>query len=113
MTRIVALENGAIRNFEITPEDFGLARVSLDRLKGGDGVENAAALRRVLEGETNAYRDIAMLNAAGALVIAGKAEDLREGVALADRSIDSGAALAALEALVSVSRAHAPAPKAV
>ncbi|MDP2121384.1 MAG: anthranilate phosphoribosyltransferase [Hoeflea sp.] len=113
VTKIVALENGAIRDFEITPEDLGLSRVSLDLLKGGDGVENAAALKRVLEGETNAYRDIALLNAAGALVIAGKAQDLREGVAMAARSIDSGAALAALETLVRVSRAHAPAPKAV
>ncbi|MDP3524335.1 MAG: anthranilate phosphoribosyltransferase [Hoeflea sp.] len=113
VTKIVALENAAIRDFEITPEDLGLSRVSLDLLKGGDGVENAAALKRVLEGETNAYRDIALLNAAGALVIAGKAQDLREGIALAARSIDSGAALAALETLVRVSRAHAPAPKAV
>ncbi|MBU4529635.1 MAG: anthranilate phosphoribosyltransferase [Hoeflea sp.] len=112
VTRVVALENGQIREFEITPEELGLARVSLDLLKGGDGVENAAALKRVLEGEKNAYRDIAMLNAAGALVIAGKAEDLRDGVALAAQSIDSGAALASLETLVRVSRAHAPAPKA-
>ncbi|KGF67187.1 anthranilate phosphoribosyltransferase [Hoeflea sp. BAL378] len=112
VTRIVALENGAIREFETTPEDLGLSRVSLDLLKGGDGVANAAALKRVLEGEKNAYRDIAVLNAAGALVIAGAAEDLRDGIGIAGRSIDSGAALAALEKLVSVSRAHAPAPKA-
>ena len=66
----------------------------------------------MLEGEKNAYRDIAVLNAAGALVIAGKAEELRDGIAIAAQSIDSGAALAALEKLVSVSQAHAPAPKA-
>tara|TARA_R110002020_G_scaffold126073_2_gene283724 strand:+ start:1871 stop:2905 length:1035 start_codon:yes stop_codon:yes gene_type:complete len=112
VTRVVALENGAIREFETTPEDLGLARVPLDLLKGGDGVANAAALKRVLEGEKNAYRDIAVLNAAGALVIAGSAEDLRDGISIAARSIDSGAALGALEKLVSVSRAHAPAPKA-
>lgn len=112
VTRVVALDNGELREFETTPEDLGLARVPLDLLKGGDGVQNAAALKRVLEGEKNAYRDIALLNAAGGLVIAGKAEDLRDGVTLAARSIDSGAALAALDTLVSVSRAHAPAPKA-
>ena len=112
VTRVVALENGKIRDFELTPEEFGIARVSLDLLKGGDGVYNAAALKRVLEGEKNAYRDIAVLNAAGALVVAGKAEAMPEAIAIAANSIDSGAALAALNTLVSVSRAHAPAPKA-
>jgi len=112
VTRVVALENGEIREFETTPEELGLARVPLDLLKGGDGVANAAALKRVLEGEKNAYRDIAMLNAAGGLVIAGKAADLRDGLALAARSIDDGAALGTLETLVRVSQAHAPAPKA-
>ncbi|MEP3438570.1 MAG: anthranilate phosphoribosyltransferase [Hoeflea sp.] len=111
-TQIVALENGEIREFDTTPEDLGLSRVTLDQLKGGDGVYNAAALKRVLEGEKNAYRDIAVLNAAGALVIAGQAETLREAIGVASASIDSGAALGALEKLVSVSRAHAPAPKA-
>jgi len=112
VTRVVALENGQIREFETTPEELGLQRVSLEQLKGGDGVYNAAALKRVLEGEINAYRDIAVLNAAGALVIAGKAQTLPEAINLAAGSIDSGAALGALEKLVSVSRAHAPAPKA-
>tara|TARA_R110002020_G_scaffold243498_1_gene457024 strand:- start:9696 stop:10730 length:1035 start_codon:yes stop_codon:yes gene_type:complete len=112
VTQIVALENGEIREFDTTPEDLGLSRVTLDQLKGGDGVYNAAALKRVLEGEKNAYRDIAVLNAAGALVIAGQAETLREAIGVASASIDSGAALGALEKLVSVSRAHAPAPKA-
>jgi len=112
VTRVVALEDGTIREFETTPEELGLTRVSLDLLKGGDGVYNAAALKRVLEGEKNAYRDIAVLNAAGALVIAGKAEELRDAIGMAAQSIDSGAALAALDTLVSVSQAHAPAPKA-
>ena len=112
VTQVAALENGSIRRFETTPEELGLTRVSLAQLKGGDGVYNAAALKRVLEGEKNPYRDIAVLNAAGALVIAGKAEDLREAIPIAERSIDSGAALAALDRLVSVSQAHAPAPKA-
>jgi anthranilate phosphoribosyltransferase len=94
-------QDGQIRHFEVTPEEIGLSRVPLDQLKGGDGVQNAAALKRVLEGEKNAYRDIAVLNAAGALVIAGKAAELRDGIGMAAQSIDSGAALAALDKLVS------------
>jgi anthranilate phosphoribosyltransferase len=112
VSQVHALENGQIRTFKVTPEELGLTRVPLSQLKGGDGVANAAALKRVLEGEKNAYRDIAVLNAAGALVIAGKAQGLREGIAIAAQSIDSGAALEALSRLVSVSQAHAPAPKA-
>ena len=105
-TQVAALENGSVRRFTVTPEDAGLARVSLDALKGGDGAHNARALRAVLEGERNAYRDIAVLNAAGALIVAGKAGDLKEAVGLAEQSIDSGAALAALDALIRVSNAH-------
>lgn len=112
VTQVCAMQNGKIRNFDVTPEDVGLARVSLDQLKGGDGIYNAAALKKVLEGEKNAYRDIAVLNAAGALVIAGKAEALGEAIGVAAKAIDSGAALSALEKLVEVSQAHAPAPKA-
>jgi anthranilate phosphoribosyltransferase len=110
-TQVVALENGTIRSFETTPEELGLKRVDLAALKGGDGIYNAKALRKVLEGEINAYRDISLLNAAGALVVAGKAETLKEGLQLAAHAIDSGAALNALETLVAVSTAHAPAPK--
>lgn len=106
-TDVVAVENGAIRAFTVTPEDVGLSRVNLDVLKGGDGAHNAKALRAVLEGAKNPYREIAVLNAAGALVIAGKAEDLKDGVGLAETSLDSGAALNRLEKLVAVSQAHA------
>eukprot|EP00913_Durusdinium_trenchii_P021229 g19942.t1 len=73
-TQVVALENGEIRGFELAPEDFGVRRATLAELKGGDGIVNAAALRAVLSGERNAYRDISLCNAAAALVIAGKAE---------------------------------------
>ncbi|WP_422369960.1 anthranilate phosphoribosyltransferase [Hoeflea sp.] len=110
-TQVVALESGTIRTFEVTPEETGLGRVELAALKGGDGNHNAKALKKVLEGEKNAYREIAMLNAAGALMVAGKAETLKDGVQQAARAIDDGAALAALETLVSVSAAHAPAPR--
>lgn len=102
-TRVAELKEGEIRTFDIEPEDLGLARVRLDDLKGADGVHNAKALREVLAGARNAYRDIAVLNAAGALVVSGHASDLRAGVELASQSIDSGAAAAALDKLILVS----------
>ncbi|MCB1446242.1 MAG: anthranilate phosphoribosyltransferase, partial [Rhizobiaceae bacterium] len=102
-TDVVALENGAIREFVLVPEDFGLAACTLDDIRGGDGEHNAAALRSVLEGAENAYGNVAMANAAAALVVAGKATDLRGGVALAAQSIASGAALGALDRLIAVS----------
>ena len=106
-TSVAILEAGAVRMVEIDARDLGIARATLDELRGGDGAHNAAALRVVLTGTRNAYRDIALLNAAASLVIAGKAEALAEGLELAARSIDSGAALAVLEKLVAVSNAHA------
>jgi anthranilate phosphoribosyltransferase len=106
-TLVAELKDGAVSTFEVTPEDAGLARASLDALKGGDAAVNAAALRDVLDGVAGAYRDIVLLNAGAALVVGGKADDLRAGVALAARSIDSGAARAALERLIAASRAVA------
>ena len=103
VTRVASLEYGEVRTFEITPEEVGLPRSAAAALKGGDGEYNGKALRRVLEGERNAYRDIAVLNAGGALIVAGKAETLKDAVALASESIESGRALAALEKLVEVS----------
>lgn len=102
-TQVAELKDGVIRTFEITPEDAGLKRAAMAELKGGDGEHNAAALREVLLGARNAYRDIAVLNAAGALVVAGSASSLREGVDLASDAIDSGAAAAVLARLVEVS----------
>lgn len=102
-TMVAALENGKIRTFEIQPEEVGLARVKPEDLKGADAVHNAKALRGVLAGDKGAYRDISLLNAAGALVVAGKARTLAEGVELAARSIDNGSAASALELLVHVS----------
>jgi anthranilate phosphoribosyltransferase len=106
-TQIVALEKGEIRRFEITPEAVGLKRAPLAALKGGDGVQNAEALRAVLSGTKNAYRDITLLNAGASLVIAGKAGTVEDGIALAVKSIDGGAALAVLDRLVAVSARHA------
>lgn len=102
-TNVVALENGTLRAFEIAPEDAGLSRASPRDLTGGDPAHNARALRAVLDGARNAYRDISVLNAAAALVVAGRAETLREGAALAAEALDSGAARAKLDALVRVS----------
>ncbi|MGV2106882.1 anthranilate phosphoribosyltransferase [Agrobacterium vitis] len=102
-TQVAALELGKIRSFELTPGDFGVAQVELAALKGGDGEYNAKALRAVLEGEKNAYRDVALCNAAAALVIAGKAATLADGMTLGAQSLDSGAALKRLEALITVS----------
>ena len=102
-TNVVALEAGEIRTFDLTPEDFGVRRASLYELKGGDGHANAAALRAVLGGTKNAYRDISLCNAAAALVVAGKAADIPEGMQLATRALDSGEAAAALDRLVAVS----------
>jgi len=103
VTKIAALEDGEVRTFEVTPEDVGLTRVTVADLKGGDGAHNGRALRKVLEGEKNAYRDIALLNAAGALAVAGKAATIRDGIALGAEALDSGRAIAALEKLIAVS----------
>lgn len=102
-THVVTLENGAIGAFDIAPEDAGLPRASPQALVGGDPAHNAQALRAVLGGAKNAYRDIAVLNAAIALVVAEKAADLREGAILAARALDSGAARAKLADLVRLS----------
>lgn len=103
-TRVAALEDGKVRTFDVAPEDAGLARVQTAELKGGDAEHNAHALRDVLSGAKNAYRDIVLLNAAGALIVAGKAKTLPEGVALAAESIDSGHAMETLTKLVQVSK---------
>jgi anthranilate phosphoribosyltransferase len=102
-TAVAALSGGAVTTFEIAPEDVGLARVKPQALKGGDAEANAAALKAVLQGGKGAYRDIAVLNAAAALVVAGKAATLADGVKLAGHAIDSGAAEGALQRLIAVS----------
>jgi anthranilate phosphoribosyltransferase len=104
-TKVVELKDGAIRAFEIAPEDAGLKRADPASLKGGDAAHNAHALRGVLEGAQNAYRDIAVFNAAAALVVAGNVGGLTEGVERANHSLNSGAAKRTLENLVAVSNA--------
>jgi anthranilate phosphoribosyltransferase len=97
-------ETGAVRTYEITPESVGIARGTLADIAGGDAAENAAIVRTVLGGEVGPRRDVVVLNAAAALLAAGKAADLVDGVTLARASIDSGRALAALDALAVVSQ---------
>ena len=86
------------------PEDFGLPRSSLQDLRGGDREENAAIVRHVLAAEAGPRRDIVLMNAAAALVVGGKAQDFKEGVALAAESVDSGAAAAKLAGLIALSQ---------
>ncbi len=104
---VTALENDVIRSFEITPEDVGLPRATLADLKGGDAAQNAAALTAVLRGVKNPYRDIAVFNAAAALVVAEKAANLGEGAKLAAAALDEGRAAAVLAKLVKISNAAA------
>src|SRR3954470_7165006 len=102
-TFVAALENGEIRNFEVTPEQAGLPRCEAGALKGGDADANATALQSVLDGKPSPYRDVALINAAAALVVAGRAGDLKEGVVIGAKSLDSGAASARLKHLIAVS----------
>jgi anthranilate phosphoribosyltransferase len=102
-TAVAALENGEIRTFEVTPEEAGLSRVGSDGLKGGDPDANALALQGVLNGQPSPYRDVALLNAAAALIVAGRVKTLKEGVAIAVESLDSGAAATRLKHLIAVS----------
>jgi anthranilate phosphoribosyltransferase len=102
-THVAALENGTVRSFEIAPEDVGVARAMPDMLRGGDADQNARALLDVLKGKVGAFRDVALLNAAAGLVVAGRAKDLKQGFALATKSIDSGEAEGRLDRLIAVS----------
>jgi anthranilate phosphoribosyltransferase len=97
--QVVALSAGSIRNFSLTPEDAGLSRAPIAAIGGGDAGTNAAALDALLRGARGPYRDTVLLNAAAALMVAGRTDSLRDGVAQAARSLDAGAALAALETL--------------
>lgn len=99
-TEVAEWKNGAVRRFAVTPEEAGLARASLDTIRGGDAETNAAALTALLEGQSGAYRDIVLLNAAAALVVADRAETLAEGAVLAAAAIDDGRAAKALAGLV-------------
>jgi len=99
---VAELKDGKVTTFEVTPEDAGLTRAKAENLKGGDVATNAAALRKLLSGEPGAYQDIVLLNAAAALIVAGKVSNLKDGVALAREALTSGKAAKTLAALVAV-----------
>jgi len=92
-TAVAELDGDEVRTFAVTPEDAGLATAPLDALRGGDPQANAAIAREVLSGAPGPKRDVVLLNAAAALVVAGRANNLREGVRLAAAAIDDGRAL--------------------
>ena len=102
-THVMDLNNGVFSRFDVLPSDAGLKTSSLEALKGGDPTVNAIALQNVLKGEKNAYRDIAVLNTAAGLVVAGKAKTLNDGARQAEQAIDSGAAQKTLDTLVRIS----------
>lgn len=103
-TVISEIRDGKVETFEVEPEEFGFARVSLQELKGGEGEENAKITRAILAGAKGAKRDIVLLNAGASLYVAGMAENIREGIKLAEESIDSGRSGKVLEKLIQLSQ---------
>jgi anthranilate phosphoribosyltransferase len=99
-TRIAEVREGAVRTYEVTPEEFGMKRGTLDDISGGDAGVNADIIRDILAGKKSPRHDVVVLNAAAALVAAGRADHLADALPLASKSIDSGAAVGKLEALV-------------
>ncbi|MGA9640083.1 MAG: anthranilate phosphoribosyltransferase [Terriglobales bacterium] len=102
-TRIGEAREGQVRTYEVTPEEFGLGRAPLEEISGGDAIENAKLIREVLEGKKSARRDVVLLNAAAALVAAGRADHLRDAVPMGEKAIDSGAAAEKLRNLAQFS----------
>jgi len=107
-TRVAEAREGSLKTYEVEPEEFGMARATLQDIAGGDAAENAEIIRAVLRGEKSPRCDVVLLNAAAALVAAGKAEKIAEAVPIAAKSIDSGAAAAKLDALVRFSSLPSP-----
>jgi anthranilate phosphoribosyltransferase len=99
-TRIAEVRGGSVHSYEVTPEEFGMNRAALDDISGGDAAANAAIIRQILGGEKSPRRDVVLLNAAAAIVVAGKKDHLADALPVAAKSIDDGAAAAKLEALV-------------
>jgi len=108
-SRISEVREGVVRTYTVRPEDFGVPRATIGDLRGGDREQNADIIRALLGGEPGAKRDIVLMNAAAALVAGAHAKDLKEGVALAARSVDSGVARQKLDDLVALSKTLAAA----
>jgi anthranilate phosphoribosyltransferase len=106
-TRVAEVREGLVHTYEITPEEFGISRAPLEEIAGGaDAAENAGIVRSVLSGDKSARRDVVLMNAAAAIVAAGKSSHLPDAARIAAESIDSGAALKKLEVLVQFTRSH-------
>ncbi|MGH9470508.1 MAG: anthranilate phosphoribosyltransferase [Terriglobia bacterium] len=105
-TQLSEARDGTVTTRDIVPEQFGFSRASGDAVGGGSAAENAAIIRRVLDGERSAYRDMALVNTSAALVVAGLAPDFVQGVRLAAQAVDSGMATRTLEALQEFTQAH-------
>ncbi len=99
-TRVAEVRNGTVRSYEVTPEEFGFTRAPIETLGGGDAAGNADIIRGILDGEQSPRRDVVLLNAAGALVAAARADHIGDAVPMAAKSVDSGAAREKLAALV-------------
>ena len=104
-SRVTELADGATKTYDVTPEDFGLQRVSVDQLAGGDAAQNAAILTSILDGELGPAADVVVMNAAAAIVAGGVSQDLASGVKVARDSIEFGKARASLDRLRDVSNA--------
>jgi anthranilate phosphoribosyltransferase len=107
-TRVVEVDGGDLRRYEITPADVGLPSAAFDDVRGGTPADNAAVAHRVLAGEPGPQRDLAVLNAGAAIYVSGRVDTLADGVRAAEAALDSGAAAAALERLVALTGALAP-----
>jgi len=105
-TRVAEVRDGQVRSYQVTPEEFGLARAPIEAISGGDATANAGIIRETLSGKRSACRDVVLLNAAAALVAAGRTDHLREALPLAAQSIDSGAAKTKLDALADFTHRH-------
>jgi anthranilate phosphoribosyltransferase len=99
---VAELKDGKVATFQVTPEEAGLPRARLEDLKGGDAQRNAHVLQAMLDGEHGPFRDVVLFSSAAALLVAGKAGDLKSGVALASEAVDSGAARRTLARLVAI-----------
>ena len=103
-TEIAELKDDSIHTFTFEPEEAGISRVQEDELKGGDAAHNAAAIQRLLDGETGAFRDIVLLNAGAALLVAGLADTIAAGAELAAAAIDDGRARETLARMIAISK---------
>ena len=108
-TFVAELKNDEIKTFEVTPEDAGLPRSDGEALKGGDAKTNALAIEALLDGRKSSFRDITLINAAGALITSGEIDNLKDGVAMAANAIDTGKAREILDKMIAITNETAPA----